>query len=50
MSADRQRWLVTIAVSILIHFIFCVQAVAATRGEAWWRMTSFWSRFCRTTS
>src|SRR5688500_3456397 len=34
MTSNKQRWLITTAVSILVHTIFCVQAVAAARAGA----------------
>ena len=34
MTFNKQRWVVTIVVSILIHFVFCAQAVAAARAGA----------------
>ena len=33
MTSNKQRWVVSIAVSILIHSIFCVQAVTASAGQ-----------------
>jgi hypothetical protein len=34
MTANQQRWVVIIAVSLVIHTVFCTQAISTARASA----------------